>query len=111
MRSFRDRPIKQKLAIIAVSTTALALLLAGLGILAADALLFRGYLRRDLSALARIVADNTTAELKFNDPDAARQTLGALRARTHMVGACIREPDGKVFALYSRDGSFACPAS
>jgi PAS domain S-box-containing protein len=111
MLRFRDRPIRQKLVIITMATTAAALLLAGWGIVTADSFLFRGYLRRDLSALARIIADNSTAALAFNDPEAAAQTLGSLRARTHVDGACIYRPDGTVLARYSPEGVFKCPAA
>ncbi len=103
--NFRDIPIKQKLVIIIMATTAAALLLAGLGIVLADSVLFRGYLRRDLAALARIIADNSTAALAFNDPKTAAETLGALRARPHVVGACIYRPEGTVLARYSRQGA------
>src|SRR5271166_1567252 len=109
MVKFRDRPISQKLVIITMATTAVAMLLAGLGIVLADAILFRGYLQRDLSALARIVADNSTGALAFEDPDSAAQTLGALRARTHVDGACIYRNDGTVLAQYARDAAFRCP--
>jgi PAS domain S-box-containing protein len=109
MRNFRDRPIGQKLVILIMVTTTAALLMAGLGIVGADSILFRGYLRRDLSALSRIIADNSTAALAFNDPESAAETLGALRARPHVVGACIYRPDASILASYSPQGSFACP--
>jgi len=109
MRSFRDRPISQKLVIITMVTTTVALLLAGTGIIVLDSIFFRGYLRRDLSALARIVADNSTAALAFDDPQAAGETLAALRARPHIVGACIYRLNASVLARYSRHGQFTCP--
>ena len=110
MLTFRDIPIKQKLMIIIMATTAAALLLAGIGIVAADSFLFRRDLERDLSALARMVADNSTAALAFNDPQVATETLAALRARTHLVAACIYKPDGTMFAKYTRpDAHSACP--
>lgn len=109
MLRFRDRPISQKLVIITMLTTVVAMLLAGSGIVLADTILFRGYLQRDLSALARIVADNSTGALAFEDPAAAAQTLGALRARTHVQGACIYRNDGTVLARYARENSFQCP--
>ena len=112
MRTFRDIPIRQKLVIIIMATTTAALILAGAGIVLTDSLLFRGYLRRDLSALARIIADNSTAALAFNDPKSAAETLGALRARPHVVGACIYRLDGTILARYSRQGASGClPAS
>jgi PAS domain S-box-containing protein len=110
MLSFRDIPIKQKLMIVVMVTTTAALLLAGFGIVAADSLLFRGYLQRDLSAVARMVADNSTAALKFNDPESAAETLAALRAKPHVAAACIYGQDGKVFARYLRpDANTQCP--
>ncbi len=114
MQGFRDRPIRQKLVIITMLTTAAALLIAGAGIVATDSFLFRGYLERDLAALTSIVADNSTAQLAFDDPESAAQTLGALRARPHVVGACIyrmdgTRMDGMKFAEYARADGFACP--
>jgi hypothetical protein len=110
MRPLRDIPIKQKLMMIIMITTSVALLLAGIGIIASDALLFRRYLARDLSTLVRIIADNSTAALAFNDPEVATETLAALRARTHMVAACIYGLDGTVFASYARPNAPAgCP--
>jgi PAS domain S-box-containing protein len=110
MRSIRDVPIKQKLMIIIMATTAAALLLSGVGIVVFDLVLFRGYLQRDVTALAGIIADNCTAALAFNDPQSATETLGALRARTHMVNACILRADGTILAQYSRPGAPAqCP--
>ena len=92
------------MAIIMLTTTA-ALLMAGVGILLSDAFLFFGYLQRDLSALSEIVAENNTAALAFDDPRAASETLGALRARPHLITACVFRPDGTVLASYLRTGS------
>ncbi|HZU24694.1 MAG TPA: PAS domain S-box protein [Bryobacteraceae bacterium] len=111
MRSFRDRPIGQKLTIILTITTATALILSGAGILISDSILFGGYIRRDLSALANIIGDNATAALAFNDPHAASDLLNALHSRTHLVSACIYREDGTLLARYARTGARdACPA-
>jgi PAS domain S-box-containing protein len=109
MRSFNDRPIRQKLAIIIIATTASALMLAGSGIIVADSFLFQSYVQRDLSALARIVADNSSAAVSFNDPNTGADTLGSLRARSHVESACIYRADGSKLATYLRAGTFACP--
>jgi hypothetical protein len=110
MRPLRDIPIKQKLLVIIMVTTTAALLLAGIGIIGSDALLFRRNLNRDLSALASIAGDNSTAALAFNDPRTAAETLGALRARTHVAAACIYRLDGSLLATYARTGaSSPCP--
>jgi PAS domain S-box-containing protein len=111
MRFFRDMPIKQKLMAIIMSVTTAALLLSGLGIVAADSALFRGAMQRDISALAQIVADNSIAAVAFDDPRTATETLASLKARTHLVAACIYRPDGALFAEYVRHGAVeGCPA-
>jgi PAS domain S-box-containing protein len=110
MKSLRDRPIREKLLIISMVTTAAALLLAGSGIILADTFLFRLSLSRDLSALGRIIADNTTAAVSFNDPEAAAQSLMTLRARPHVDVACIYRGDGTILAQYSPHAGFRCPA-
>jgi PAS domain S-box-containing protein len=112
MRNIRDIPIKQKLRIIIMMTTTAALLLCGIGIVVSDLILFRGYLERDLNALAEIIADNSTGALAFNDPKSATETLAALRARTYLVTACIFRPDETLLAQYSRRGaSSVCPSA
>jgi len=109
-RSMRDVPIRRKLLAITMVTTAAALLVAGAGIVLTDSYLFRGYLERDLAALGRITADNSTAALKFEDPAAASEILHALRARPHLRTACIYRPNGTVLAEYERTGlKDSCP--
>ncbi len=110
MTPFRDLPIRQKLLLIAMLTTAVALVAAGSTIVFADSLLFQAFLRRDLSALARIVAENSTAALSFQDPQAAGETLASLHSRVHVVGACLYDAAGVQFAVYRRSPGFNCPA-
>lgn len=103
-------PIRQKLTLVVMVTTGLAVVLAAVGLMAADYALFLSSLKNDLSALARITADNTTASLIFNDPTAAAETLHALRARTHVVNACVFQRDGTLFAEYTRPNAApGCP--
>ncbi|HVR07001.1 MAG TPA: ATP-binding protein, partial [Thermoanaerobaculia bacterium] len=70
----------------------------------ADLVRFRGDLERDLLSLAEIVAANSTAAIAFDDPRAAAETLGALRARPVVWAACIYRADGRRFAEYFRAG-------
>jgi PAS domain S-box-containing protein len=112
MRRFRDIPIRRKLVVIVMATTTTALLLAGVGIVISDAILFRGYLKRDLTALARIISDNSTAALAFDDPEAGIEILTALRARPHLETACIYRADGSVLSEYARKPApAACPSA
>ncbi|MBZ5600815.1 MAG: hypothetical protein LAO79_00745 [Acidobacteriia bacterium] len=112
MRSFRDIPIRQKLIVTMVVTTAVALLLSGAGIIVLDSVYYRTHLRADLSAQAQIIAENSTAAVAFADASAAREMLGALRARPHVIMACIVMLDGTPLARYARPGADrSCPAA
>ncbi len=96
--------------VITMATTSAALLLAAVGIVIFDAALFRRSLIFDLSALSRIIADNSTAALAFDDPRTASETLAALRARPHLVTACIYRADSSILARYARqEAASTCP--
>ena len=111
MTAFRDMPIRQKLTTLIIVIVASALVLSAVGIIVADLYLFRGYLESDLSTFARVIAENSTASLAFVDPDSARELLNALRARQHIVSACLYRTNGLVLAQYIRpDSGGHCPA-
>ncbi len=101
-RSFADVPIRTKLIVITMVTTATALVVAGIGVVTLESIFFRAYLLRDLPTLARIIGDNSTAALSFDDDAAATETLSALRFRAHVVAACIYRNDGTALARYLR---------
>jgi two-component system cell cycle sensor histidine kinase/response regulator CckA len=107
MKALRDWPIKRKLLLIVMATTAAALVLSGIGIAVVDGIFFRRTMERDLTALSQIVADSSTAALAFGDRDAANETLAALRARSHLLRACIFNADGALFTKYVRPGAAA----
>ena len=121
MKRFRDIPIRQKLIVITVVTAGAALLLAGIGNVLVDSFLFRGYLRRDLTVLVRVIADHSTAALSFNDPAAATETLAALRERSHVSAACLyksasedkgpSQAGANLFAQYFASRSLRCPGT
>jgi PAS domain S-box-containing protein len=105
-----DVPIRRKLMAISMSVTAAALVLSGLALMTLNVLSSRKTLRNDLLGLARITAENSTAALAFEDPMSATETLTALRARPHVVTACLYGASGTLFARYIRPGSeAACP--
>ena len=110
MAPFRDRPINQKLLVIIMVITTATLLLAGVGIVVADSIFLSRYMEGDLAALAQIIADNSAASLAFDDPGSAQETLATLRARSHLISACIYRTGGTPFARYGRPGAPAeCP--
>ena len=102
MRSFRDSSIGSKLTFLIMATSSSALLLACLAVGAYDMLDLRRSMASDLHVIAAIVGENSTAALTFNDANAARDVLSALRSEPHVRSACIFTRDGRQFARYAR---------
>jgi signal transduction histidine kinase len=101
----RDIPIRQKLVLLIMLTTAGALLLAGVALILIDLRSFRQQMETDLSTLAEIVASNSTAALTFADPGDAEETLEALQARESIVAAAVYGESNDLFATYPRQGA------
>src|SRR6266567_6517254 len=96
----RATSIKRKLTLLVMLTTTVALLVAAVQFIVNDV---RDYHRRvvaDLGILARIIGENATSALDFDDPKAAAQTLAALQAKSNILAAAVYSKDGKLFAPY-----------
>src|SRR5712691_8641718 len=102
MRAFRNLSIRRKLTLIIMLTSSVALLLACAAFVSYDLYAFRQAKVHDLTTLADIIGSNSTAALSFNDASSAREILGALSAKKHIVAACIYTRNGQVFAKYLR---------
>jgi len=104
--------IKQKLRLIIMVTVGVALVLASLAVVGYDYWTFRTSMRNDLEVLAEIFGSNSTAALSFADQKATEEILSGLKAKRHIVGACIYSNEGDLFATYRRQPEsqgFACP--
>ena len=111
--NFRDLPIRRKLALLILTSSALAVILACLGFAIYERQNFRANTDNELQALADTLGANTAASLVFNDPKTAREMLGALRADHLVLGACLYDIRGNIFAEYRRGGpgpAFAMPS-
>src|SRR6266516_1461676 len=108
MTPIRDLPIRKKIVTIIMIVSAAVLLLAGAGLITYDFVTARQDLRMRAVTFARIIADNTTAAVSFDDPNAAKDTLNSLRAEASIAAACVYTPDG-LFAEYASAGQSSCP--
>jgi two-component system, NtrC family, sensor kinase len=104
MLNFRNLSLRRKQTLIMVLTSTITLLLACLAFVGFEAFNFRTELVDEISTMTQIAGNNCTAALDFNDPKAATDTLGALRAEPPIAQACIYDRQGKMFADYHRDG-------
>jgi signal transduction histidine kinase/CheY-like chemotaxis protein len=104
---YRDLPIRYKLQLIIMLAVGAAGTAACLAILVYHYYALRDSLRRDLSVLAEITGDNSTAALSFGDRQTAEELLAGLRAKHSIVAAAIYSGNGKEFASYQRDPASA----
>ena len=103
MLDLRRSPISKKLTLMNILVSAVALLSAGTAFFLYDQYTFREGLIRSLSAQAQIIGSNSVSSLTFNDPQAAENTLSALKNLPNIIAAGIFTPDGRLFAQYSRN--------
>ena len=102
---FRDLSIRQKLMALMMLTSSAALLLACVAFMTYESVTMRQEMARELSALAGIIGDNSTAALSFKDRKAAEETLATLAAKDQIVAAALYGADGALFARYLRAGA------
>ena len=69
--SLRDSSIKRKLTLIIMAASTVALLLASTGFVSYELFTFRQKMVRDLSTLADIIANRSTAALSFDNQEDA----------------------------------------
>ncbi|HSG22399.1 MAG TPA: ATP-binding protein, partial [Azonexus sp.] len=98
--SIKKLPIKAKLVLLILMSCVVALVLEGLGFMIYERVRVKQEMVRDLTSLARIIADRNTASLTFNDEKVALETLSALKVKRSVTAACIYDSDDNVFARY-----------
>jgi len=108
---YRDLPIRYKLRLIVMLTVGAALTIACAAILTSYYYMQRDSLRRDLTVLAEITGDNSTAALSFGDRKTAQELLFGLRAKRSLATAALYAADGHILASYRRDPDAAIPPS
>jgi PAS domain S-box-containing protein len=111
---FQGPSIQRKLGILVLSATFFAVVLAAVGFGIYERASFRSEVARELSTLASTLGANTAASLAFDDPKTARDMLAALQADHQILGACLYDNHGDIFAEYRRGdlgSNFKMPAS
>jgi PAS domain S-box-containing protein len=107
MYFLRKASIKRKQTLIVMLTSGVALFLACFAISTYEVMTFHAAMVENLSTLAQIIGNNSSAALDFSDPRAAKETLSALHAEPNVVAGCIYTQKGEVFAVYVRSGDEA----
>ena len=102
MNWLRRLTVRRKLMLMIVVSCGTALCLAGAAFVGYDLIMYRRTLIREITVLADVLGNNSTAALSFNARDTAEEMLNALRTQPHIVTACLYDKNGRVFATYAR---------
>ncbi len=104
MNFFSQGSIKSKLTLIIMVISSSALLLACSAFIVYDLINFKNEMAEDLSSIAEIIGTNSAAALEFDSSYDAEEVLMGLKAKEHIIFACIYRENNELFAKYSRHG-------
>ena len=96
--------IKRKLTLVTMATSAAALVVASLMFGIFDHVTGDQSAVKELTTMADVIADSSTAALTFDDAAAGFDILSHLRAQTSIVRAVLYDSKGRVFTTYDLNG-------
>lgn len=100
MIPFRDLPIRRKVARAVLLTSTMVVFLTAAAFMSYEWVTFRDAALTQLTTIARIIADNSTAAVRFRDPSAAGELLATLDAEQAVVAAALFEGSGQRMATF-----------
>jgi two-component system, sensor histidine kinase and response regulator len=106
--------MRRKLGLLVLMASALGVILTCVGFTIYERQRFHTDLANELATLADTLGANTAASLAFNDQKTAREMLEAFRTEHHVLGACLYDNRGHIFAEYRRadlGAAFRMPSS
>jgi signal transduction histidine kinase/ActR/RegA family two-component response regulator len=107
MRFITDVSIQKKLIRVIMLTSGIALALACVLFAIYNFTMFRIGEVRELTSLAEIVGNNSSAALVFDDSQTAKDVLSSLKMDDRIEGAAVYDKNGKIFASFNRNHSEA----
>ncbi len=113
IRFIRNLPINRKLLLILLFSSISSLLFAGVFLIVLEISEFQENTRDDISTLAQIIGNRSTAALMFGDKDLADENLAVFDNLPDVQSACLYDAQGAVFVqLLKPDHKMrSCPLS
>jgi signal transduction histidine kinase/ActR/RegA family two-component response regulator/HAMP domain-containing protein len=104
MTLFRDLSIRRKLAILTMASCATALLLVSAAFVGYETITFRERTVRELTTLADIIGNRSTAALTFENQEDADEDLNCLAASKEITAAGLFKGE-RLFAHYPKNSA------
>ena len=106
---FSRKSINGKLTLLTVTSSAVTLLVACAAFVTNDVTVIRHSKVMQLTALAEVLASNSTAALSFDRSSVAEELLESLKNRPSIKYASIYDNNGRLFAKYIADRKAVLP--
>lgn len=97
---YREMPVRHKLLITVLAASAISVVFAGVVLFVIQVRTLRDEFRDHFVALTRVVADQATAPLSFEDYETLNRVLSAFNAKAEVKDARIVLPSGMVVARF-----------
>src|ERR1700712_3047544 len=101
MRIKRNSIQRKIMGAIVFTSTVVLLLLCG-AYLIFEYVSYKNTVKNNVSALAAVVASNSSASLAFESRPDALDILDALKSNPHIRAACLYDLHGKLFVSYPK---------
>jgi len=112
IEKIRRLSIRGKLLLTILFPSLVSLLFAGIVLIALETVEFKKVVENDLTTLATVIGNRSTAALMFSDPDLAEENLAALKIQPAVQSACVYNKLGQLFAQFikaPRNATWICP--
>jgi diguanylate cyclase (GGDEF)-like protein len=103
MRIPRTNALAVNITTVVLLSTSIALVIFAATLMVLDHMSSIGQLDNQLSTLADVMGQNSSAALNFTDEKVATEVLQALQAEPQIVSACLYDVQDSLFAEYQRD--------
>jgi len=100
MFNFKNFSILKKFTTGSIFVSVSVLFLTCVIFMTYDYVSFRQGMVRNLSSIAQITAQNTSAAIVFDDPSSAQEVLKSLKFKPHIFRANVYDANGQLFASY-----------
>jgi len=99
--------ISQKVIVITMLTTSIALLIASGSFVVYEMRSFQKTTERELSTIAQLISETSAPALTFDDAKTAAESLAVLKGESRIIAGAIYNRRGELFAIYARQGEEA----
>ncbi len=107
MQILKNRSIRTKIIFLIIIVSTINVIIASGIYYRNDKKRYQAEISKKLHILAKVIGDSNSATIVFEDKNAAKEYMSALKAEEYVEKASIILPDSSVFITYDKNGSIS----